>query len=264
MDGPNTGEIGSGEGLHGQGGVCPHIVGEQGPIGGVGAVDGDGDGRREHAGSVPEAAGDEEDFAGIEQKAHGNGFGEEREFCKIGVFDIGNLRGIVLIGLYIEEVGLVLGEGSVFLDAVDLGEEGMGMVAVKMQEGKFGAFAADVQFRRAVVQTRAKDAREAAIEPVGEEIAGQRRDIGEEFGQEAVDDFAAQVRRGMVRAGRLDAVDEVGHGVALAVDGQIQRAIPGLEIIGTPSAEGAPVSDRAADDYRFFGEEIFADEFFVG
>lgn len=48
-----------------QGGVTTHIVGEGRPIGGVGAVHGNGDGRSEHFRGMPQAAGNEEDLAGV-------------------------------------------------------------------------------------------------------------------------------------------------------------------------------------------------------
>ena len=197
MDGPNAGKVCRSKRLHGQRSMGPHIVAKHGPVGGVGAVDGDGDGGCEHSGGVPESAGDEQDFAGMEEEAHGDGLREKREFLQVGILDVRDLRGVVLIRLHVEKVSLIFGESGVLLDAVDLGEEGVSVVAVKMEEWEFGAFAADVELRGAVVQAGAQDAGQSAVEPVRKEITGQGRNVGEEFGEEAVDDFIAKVRSGI-------------------------------------------------------------------
>ena len=72
----DAGQVCRCEGFHVQRSMRAHIVSECGPIGGVGAVYGNRDGRGEHFRGVPQAAGDEEDLAGMKAEAHGDGSGE--------------------------------------------------------------------------------------------------------------------------------------------------------------------------------------------
>ncbi len=53
---------------------------------------------------MPKSAGNKEDFTGMQPEAHGDGLSEQRELREIGIFDIRNLRGIVLVGMHINEV----------------------------------------------------------------------------------------------------------------------------------------------------------------
>jgi len=95
------------------------------------------------------------------------------------------------------------------------------MIAVEMKEGEFCSAAADIKLGRAIVEARVEHAGEPTVEPVWKEIAGQRVDVGEQFRQELLDDFIAEVWCGIRGARRIHAVDEISHIVILMVDRQI-------------------------------------------
>src|SRR5260370_42232642 len=153
----------------------------------------------------------------MQPEAHGDGLSEQRELREIGIFDIGNLRGIVLVGMHINEMRLVLGESGVFLDAVDLDEEGVGVIAVEMEEREFSAAATNKKFRGAVMEPRTQSPPKLAVEPVGEEIRRLGVDIREKVWQKVFKNGAAEVG-GVIMGGRRNyVVDEIRHGVLLAV-----------------------------------------------
>lgn len=264
VDGADGGEIGGGQGFEGQGSIVPHIVGEGGPVGGVGTIDRDGDGGGEHPGGMPEAAGNEEDFAGIEEATHGGGLGEQREFVEIGILEIGNQGGVVLTGVDVQIGSLVFGIGGVFLNAVNLGEESVGMEIIEVEEGEFGAAATDVKFGRAVMEAGTQGAGEDAVEPIGEEVAGKRIDIREELGQKLIDNLVAEIGRGAIGRGRFDAIDEVGHGVVAAIDVEVEVPEMTPEEVGSPGAHRAPILDGAGNDDGLSGEEILASKIVIG
>src|ERR1700682_4020337 len=118
----------------------------------------------------------------MEQEAHGRGLGEQREFFEVRILQVRYLRGVVLIRAHVDVRCLVWREGGVLLDAIDLGQKSVRVVAVKMQEGKLCATAADIQFGRAAVESRAQRVGKPAVEPVGKEIFWQWFDIREKFG----------------------------------------------------------------------------------
>jgi len=61
------------------------------------------------------------------------------------------------VGMHINEVRLIFGESGVFLDAVDLDEEGVGVIAVEMEEREFSAAATNKKFRGAVMEPRTQN-----------------------------------------------------------------------------------------------------------
>src|SRR3979490_3360641 len=134
------------------------------------------------------------------------------------------------MGIDIDEVRLIFGEGGVFLNAIDLSEEGMGVIAVKMQERELCARAANVKLGRAIVKARTQNARKGAIEPVRKEIGRLRVDVGEQLRQEVRNNGIADVGSGMFGAGRINAVDEIGQVVLLAIDAEIFGSEGELEI----------------------------------
>jgi hypothetical protein len=92
---------------------------------------------------------------------------------EVGIFDVGNLRGIVLVRIYIEEGRLILGERGVLLGPVDLRKKSVSVIAVKMQKRELCAAAADIEFGRAVVEPGAQHACETALEPVRKKERGR-------------------------------------------------------------------------------------------
>src|SRR5712671_136938 len=107
----------------------------------------------------------------MEQKAHRHGVREERELLKVRIFGVRYLRSVVLVRTHIQVRCLVSRERGVFLDAVNLSEKRVRVIAVKMEKRELRATAADIEFGRAIVESRTQDLREPAIEPVREEIA---------------------------------------------------------------------------------------------
>src|SRR5712675_1396945 len=167
----------------------------------------------------------------MQPEAHGDGLSEQRELREIGIFDIGNLRGIVLVGMHINEMRLVLGESGVFLDAVDLDEEGVGVIAVEMEEREFSATSTNKKFRGAVMEPRTQNPPKLAVEPVGEEIRRLGVDVGEKLRQKVFKNGIAEVWSGILAGRRTYAIDEIRHGVLLAVDGETLGSILGFEIV---------------------------------
>ena len=145
---------------------------------------------------MPKSAGNKEDFTGMQAEAHGDGLSEQRELREIGIFDIRNLRGIVLVGMHINEVRLIFGESGVFLDAVDLDEKGVGVIAVEMEEREFSAAATNKKFRGAVMEPRTQNPAKLAVEPVGEEIRRLGVDIREKLRPKVFKNGVAEVWSG--------------------------------------------------------------------
>src|SRR6266404_6034489 len=108
----------------------------------------------------------------MEAEAHGYSFGEEREFAEIGILDVRYLRCVVLVWAHIDVGSLVRREGGVLLPAINLNQESVGVIAIEMKEREFCSAAADIKFRRAIVQARAKHARKPAVKPVRKKVAG--------------------------------------------------------------------------------------------
>src|SRR5258705_9612712 len=154
----------------------------------------------------------------MQPEAHWDGLSEQRELREIGIFDIGNLRGIVLVGMHINEVRLIFGESGVFLDAVDLDEEGVGVIAVEMEEREFSAAATNKKFRGAVMEPRTQNPAKLAVEPVGEEIRRLGVDVGEKLRQKVFKNGVAEEWSGILGGRRNYASDGNRHCVRLVVD----------------------------------------------
>ena len=61
--------------------------------------------------------------------------------------------------------------------------------------------ASDKESRSTSVESFFKDLSHRAVEPIGKEISWSRLDIGEEFGEEHIELFAAEVRGGLFVGG---------------------------------------------------------------
>src|SRR5258705_11200187 len=103
----------------------------------------------------------------MEAEAHGHGVGEERELVEVGILDIGYLRCIVLLRAHIDIGSLVRGEGGVLLRAVDLSEEGVGVIAIEMKKGEFCSAATDIKLGRALVRPEGGTQGKLTTRPIG-------------------------------------------------------------------------------------------------
>ena len=105
---------------------------------------------------MPDAARNEESFSRLEFEEHGLGLREQGEFLVVRLFQVRDLRRVVLIGADVNERRLVRGEYREFLGAVNLADKRMGVITVEMQERELSALASDVKFLAAVMKPRAQ------------------------------------------------------------------------------------------------------------
>src|SRR4029077_5092254 len=112
---------------------------------------------------------------------------------------------------YVDVRCLVWREGGVLLDAINLSQKSVRVITVEMQERELCATAANIEFGRATVESRAQRVGKPAVEPVRKKVARQWLDIGQKVRQELIDDRISQVRSWILRARGIHAVDKIGH-----------------------------------------------------
>ena len=224
------------------------VVGETGPVGGIGAIHGDRDAWREHFGGVPETWRYIQDFTGLQSKAGLRGFGEQRKFFEVRALDIGD-GGNVIAFLYIEIRGLIRWVGVELFGSVQLANESLGVGAVEMRVGKLAAASTDEESGCTAMETLFENACSGTVQPVGQEIGGSGLDFTEKLREIHVELFTAEVGSRVLLRGVEDEVDEFGHEVILAIDFHREIWKTAGEGLRSPM-KGIPIIQRAGDHYR--------------
>jgi len=165
----------------------------------------------------------------MQPEAHGDGLSEQRELREIGIFDIGNLRGIVLVGMHINEVRLIFGESGVFLDAVNLDEEGMGVIAVEMEERNFAPLPPIKSSGEPSWSPRTQNPAKLAVEPVGEEIRRLGVDIREKLRQKVFKNGVAEVWSGIL-GGSKNLRASMKSAIVYFLPSMVRFLVPNLDL----------------------------------